>query len=78
LRAIQINQTDVGRGRRQLEKIKEKEQKDQDEATKRDIQSAWLELKDAKYPTRPDEMEQFFLTQISQAETLMQQGILAI
>jgi MAS20 protein import receptor len=34
-----------------------------------------LEIKDQAYPTRPDEMEQFFLSEISQAETLNAQGI---
>jgi hypothetical protein len=64
-----------GRGRRQLEKKREKEEKDQAEAAKKDYQQAWHEIRDTEYPTRVDEMEQFFLTQVSQAETLVQQGL---
>ena len=65
----------LGRGRRQAEKQKQREEKSQQEATKKDYRKAWLELKDQTYPTRPDEMEQFFLSQISQAETLIAQGM---
>lgn len=58
-----------------MEKKREREQKDQQEATKKDFREAWLEIKDEKYPSRVDEMEQFFLTQISQAETLLAKGM---
>ena len=64
----------LGRGRRQVEKQREREQKSQLEASKKDFRQAWLELKNQQYPTRPDEMEQFFLSQISQAEALVGQG----
>jgi len=33
-----------------------------------------MEIMDTKYPTRPEEMEQFFLTNITEAETLHAQG----
>lgn len=65
----------AGRGTRQVEKKREREQKHQQEATKKDFREAWLEIKDEKYPTRVEEMEQFFLTQISQAETLLAKGM---
>jgi hypothetical protein len=64
----------LGRGRRQAEKQREQEKKSQLEASKKDYRQAWQELKNQQYPTRPDEMEQFFLSQISQAETLVGQG----
>lgn len=34
-----------------------------------------MEIKDTEYPKRPDEMEQFFLGQITQAEQVVSKGI---
>jgi len=41
---------------------------------KKKYKKAWMEIMDTKYPTRPEEMEQFFLTNITEAETLHAQG----
>ena len=66
---------DKGRGKKELEKRLQKQQKDQQDAAKKGVKEAWLEIKNTNYPARPDEMEQFFLGQISQAEALATQGI---
>jgi MAS20 protein import receptor len=63
-----------GRGRRQAEKKQAREQKDQQHLLKKDYKGAWLEIKDTKFPTQPDEMEQFFLAEINQAESFSAQG----
>lgn len=65
----------VGRGKRAAEKQREKEERDQESQQKKEIQAAYKEVKNDIYPSRPDEMEQFFLAEISQAETVVTQGI---
>jgi hypothetical protein len=57
-----------------VEKKRAREDKSRQEATKKDFQEAWLEIKDQTYPSRPEEAEQFFLTQIGQAESMIAQG----
>jgi mitochondrial import receptor subunit TOM20 len=64
----------IVRERRQIEKKLGREQKQQADASKKDYRQAWLEIKDTEYPKRPDEMEQFFLAQITQAEQLVSKG----
>jgi import receptor subunit TOM20 len=51
-----------------------REQRQQQDASKQDYRQAWLEIKDTEYPKRPDEMEQFFLAQITQAEQFVSKG----
>ena len=46
----------------------------QQEELKKKYKKAWMEIKDFKYPTKPEEMEQFFLNNITEAENLHAQG----
>ena len=63
-----------GRGRRQVEKQRAREQRDQVEASKKDYQKLWLEIKEFEFPVRPEDREQFFLSEISKGEQLINRG----
>lgn len=63
-----------GRGRRQVEKQRAREQRDQVEASKKDYRKIWLEIKEFEFPIRPEDREQFFLSEISKGEQLINQG----
>ena len=65
----------LGRGRRRVDKKREREEKDEREANKKHYKKAWLEIKDDNYPTLPSDMEQYFLAQISLAEGYHAKGI---
>lgn len=65
---------DIGRGRVAAEKKRAREDKLQQEQLSNQYKTAWMEIKDTQYPARPDEMEQFFLKNITEAETLHAQG----
>jgi hypothetical protein len=65
---------DIGRGRVAAEKKRAREDKLQQEQLSNQYKKAWTEIKDTEYPTRPDEMEQFFLKNITEAEALHAQG----
>ena len=56
------------------EKKRAREEKSQQEELKKKYKKAWMEIKDFKYPTKPEEMEQFFLNNITEAENLHAQG----
>ena len=64
----------LGRGKRAAEKQREREERDQESQQKKDLAKAYDEIKNDVYPSRPDEMENFFLTEISQAEAVVTQG----
>jgi hypothetical protein len=64
----------LGRGKRAAEKQREREERDQESQQKKDLAAAYDEIKYDVYPSRPDEMENFFLTEISQAEAVVTQG----
>jgi hypothetical protein len=53
---------------------KEIEKKTQKETMEKDLRDTWLKIKGTQYPTRPDEIEQFFLALITEAEVASQQG----
>jgi hypothetical protein len=56
------------------EKKRAREEKSQQDELKKKYKKAWMEIKDFKYPTKPEEMEQFFLNNITEAENLHAQG----
>jgi MAS20 protein import receptor len=64
--------TGLGRGARLLEKKRRREEDNARANSRKVYKEAWEELKEETFPTRPEEMEQFFMTQISRGEQLAQ------
>ena len=64
----------LGRRRAAEEKKRAREDKLHQEKLNSQYKKAWLEVRDTEYPARPEEMEQFFLNNITEAEALHAKG----